>query len=85
MGGGELACDETCQLDPSGCHAYTCGNGVADGSDACDGPDVNGETCENQGYDGGTLDCLANERLGGVKYPGLAGLWFPALRDFPPD
>jgi len=38
-----------------------------------------------QGYDGGTLDCLANERLGGVKYPGLAGLWSPALRDFPPD
>ncbi len=34
---------------------------------------------------GGTLDCLANERLGGVKYPGLAGLWSPALRDFPPD
>ena len=23
-----------------------------------------------QGHYGGTLDCLANERLGGVKYPG---------------
>ena len=57
LGGGELACDDTCQMDTSGCLAYTCGNGVLDGSEECDGADAGGETCENLGYDGGTLAC----------------------------
>ena len=28
----------------------TCGNGVLDNGEACDGPDLNGLTCEDQGY-----------------------------------
>ncbi|MFH2007106.1 MAG: DUF4215 domain-containing protein [bacterium] len=57
LGGGALACDGTCQLDTSGCQAFTCGNGVADGAEECDGADTGGETCEHLGYDGGTLAC----------------------------
>lgn len=35
-----------------------CGNGVLDGTEVCDAPDVGGQTCASQGFDGGTLDCL---------------------------
>ncbi len=35
-----------------------CGNGVLDGAEACDNPDVGGETCVSQGFDGGIIACL---------------------------
>lgn len=35
----------------------TCGNGVKDPGEACDGSDLGGESCVTQGYVGGTLGC----------------------------
>lgn len=34
-----------------------CGNGVIDGDEVCDFPDLDGETCQSQGYDAGDLQC----------------------------
>jgi hypothetical protein len=35
----------------------TCGNGVADPGETCDGTDLGGETCVTRGFMDGTLDC----------------------------
>ncbi len=35
----------------------TCGNGVIEGTEQCDGQDLNGFTCETLGNSGGTLQC----------------------------
>lgn len=35
----------------------TCGNGVADGLDQCDGSDLDGNTCRTLGFISGTLAC----------------------------
>ncbi len=35
----------------------TCGDGVAEGNEVCDGADLRGETCGSQGCTGGTLLC----------------------------
>jgi hypothetical protein len=35
----------------------TCGNGVADGLDQCDGADLDGNTCRTLGFISGTLGC----------------------------
>jgi len=37
-----------------------CGNGVREGLELCDGADLGGETCQGQGFDGGTLVCNAS-------------------------
>ncbi len=37
-----------------------CGNGIQEGSEQCDGSDLNGQTCQSQGYSGGTLACTAS-------------------------
>lgn len=37
-----------------------CGNGVLDGTDACDNPDFGGESCQTQGFDGGAISCEAD-------------------------
>jgi hypothetical protein len=34
-----------------------CGNGLKDGNDSCDGPDLGGKTCASFGFAGGTLVC----------------------------
>jgi hypothetical protein len=34
-----------------------CGNGVQEGAEQCDGGDLNGESCQTQGYNSGTLSC----------------------------
>lgn len=34
-----------------------CGNGTIEGTEECDGSNLDGETCESLGYDGGTLSC----------------------------
>ncbi|MCK6546169.1 hypothetical protein L6R52_09895 [Myxococcota bacterium] len=59
--GGALACSASRQLDLSGC-TFTlpsCGNGVRDPGEACDGAAL-GTTCLDGGYSGGTLGCHAN-------------------------
>ena len=37
-----------------------CGNNVREGSEACDGSDLAGSSCEAQGFDQGTLRCANN-------------------------
>lgn len=34
-----------------------CGNGTIDAGEQCDGTNLNGQTCQSQGYGGGTLAC----------------------------
>ncbi len=60
--GGTLGCAADCSaLDTSACDPpATCGNGALDGVETCDGADLGGETCETQGFPGGTLTCLGN-------------------------
>lgn len=36
-----------------------CGDGVRNGPEACDGSDLNGQSCISLGFTGGTLGCLA--------------------------
>jgi parallel beta-helix repeat protein len=36
-----------------------CGNDIREGTEACDGTDLAGETCISQGFDAGTLSCTA--------------------------
>jgi len=49
---GSSTSDDT--LDDTG---STCGNGVVDPDEDCDGLDLAGGTCEALGFDGGTLSC----------------------------
>ncbi len=61
-GQGAPACGMDCRLDPSTCPALdTCGNGIQEGTEACDGTDLGSATCESLGFSGGgTLHCNAN-------------------------
>ena len=34
-----------------------CGNGIADGNEACDGADLSGNSCSTFGYKTGSLSC----------------------------
>ena len=38
----------------------TCGDGIVNSPEVCDGSNLNGKTCLTQGYAGGTLACAAN-------------------------
>lgn len=47
-------------LDPdtqNPCSPFTCGNGVVEYGEECDGASTGGETCEGLGYEGGQLHC----------------------------
>ncbi len=61
--GGTLACNSTCSgFDTSGCTTgggAVCGNGVLETGEVCDGADLGGQTCQSQGFAGGTLSCNA--------------------------
>jgi calcineurin-like phosphoesterase family protein/purple acid phosphatase-like protein/PKD domain-containing protein len=37
-----------------------CGNGIREGTEVCDGTQLNGETCQSLGFSSGTLHCRAN-------------------------
>ncbi len=60
--GGELGCASNCQtFDTSSCTAApTCGDGLLNGTEICDGTDVGGNTCELLGRTAGTLRCATN-------------------------
>jgi len=61
--GGELGCADDCSFDISGCMDTPppCGNGALDPGEACDGANLDGETCVTQGFPGGgTLACNDN-------------------------
>jgi hypothetical protein len=47
----------SCTLDTSGCGV--CGDGVRNGSEACDGDDLGGDGCNSFGFYGGELRCTA--------------------------
>ncbi|MGC4120806.1 MAG: lamin tail domain-containing protein [Myxococcales bacterium] len=59
---GTLKCNATtCKLDTSSCTAApTCGNTTIDGTEQCDGSNLNGKSCLTQGFASGTLSCNAN-------------------------
>ncbi len=40
--------------------APVCGNGIVELGEACDGPNLDGQTCTSQGYGGGTLSCTSS-------------------------
>ena len=50
----------TCRTN---CKRPFCGDGVLDITEECEGSDLGGETCELEGYDAGTLRCVAGECL----------------------
>jgi cysteine-rich repeat protein len=55
-GDGATDCDdETCSQDPS-CGAR-CGDAEINAGEQCDGANLNGQSCESFGFDGGTLSC----------------------------
>lgn len=62
FGGGTLKCRVDCKgVDTSGCTPLaTCGNGVKEGSEQCDGAQLGGQTCTGLGFDGGTLACTGS-------------------------
>ena len=58
--GGTLACTPTCTFDTALCVAPSCENDVREGSEECDGTDLDGKTCADiDGFKSGTLACNA--------------------------
>jgi hypothetical protein len=57
--GGTLSCTASCTFDASACTGGQddCGNGTIDDGEDCDSGDLDGWTCEDEGFDGGTLAC----------------------------
>lgn len=60
-GEGSGTCSEdlaTCQADLAACLALpVCGNGVIEDGEDCDAGDMDGQTCQTQGFEGGELAC----------------------------
>jgi subtilisin-like proprotein convertase family protein len=50
-----LGCNADCTFDQTMCD--TCGNGTVEGADQCDGNALGAQTCADQGFTGGALDC----------------------------
>jgi hypothetical protein len=63
---GNTVCDasENCNSCPSDCPCPipepTCGDGLIDSGEDCDGSNLNGQTCLSQGFNSGTLSCNSN-------------------------
>jgi hypothetical protein len=78
LGAGTLSCKPDCRYDVSGCVApmAACGDGVAQGVEACDGSDLLSQTCSSLGLDQGTLGCTAScafDFSGCVPTPAVCG------------
>ena len=52
-----LGCNETNNNSTN--NQQSCGDQFAEGDETCDGLDLAGQTCESQGYSGGTLVCAS--------------------------
>ena len=48
---------QTCQTNLGSCQAATCGNGVAEFGEQCDGESLQGQTCQTEGFTYGKLAC----------------------------
>ena len=64
--GGVLRChppgtENACTFDLSQCSRPTCGNGLLEPGEECDGYDLNGQTCVGLGHDAGQLGCTGPE------------------------
>lgn len=62
-GNGAVDCNDTrCTLDPACLSQATCGNGLREGLEFCDGTDLGGASCATQGFlnDVGTLGCRSD-------------------------
>ena len=55
--GPEIECPYGCSGDS--CNNIFCGDGNVNGGEQCDGGDLDGEDCQDQGFEGGTLQCSA--------------------------
>jgi len=53
--GQDQVCTDGCAADK--CKQISCGDGVKQAGEACDGNDFGGQTCQSQGHDGGQLSC----------------------------
>ena len=64
--GGSLLCSDDCsEYDFNQCEGEdVCGNGVIGDGELCESSNIRGRTCENEGYEGGTLKC----RIDCIKY-----------------
>lgn len=56
---GTLGCTGTCTFDESFCASggAVCGNGRVEQGETCDGQDLDGKTCQTEGFTGGALGC----------------------------
>jgi len=55
---GQIDCNDSDCAENSACvTAPNCGNGLIDPDEECDGPDLNGQSCEGLGLGTGTLTC----------------------------
>jgi hypothetical protein len=58
--GGTLGCSSRCDIDTSGCgrtNPGVCGDGVVNSGESCDGDDLSGLTCQDYGFESGSLSC----------------------------
>jgi hypothetical protein len=80
LGSGNLGCKLNCLgFETGGCSGpASCGDGTKDGSEVCDGNDLDGQTCETIGAGTGTLACAANcvifDTTGCICAPSCGGL-----------
>jgi hypothetical protein len=69
--------------DGDGDPGPSCGNGVLDPGETCDGNDFNGATCQGLGYDMGTLTCtncaVSTATCSNAPQPGLGQLYSHCL------
>jgi hypothetical protein len=55
---GSLSCDPDCTIDTGNCSV--CGDGVVTGAEVCEPGVLGGATCLTEGFDGGSLACMAD-------------------------
>ena len=58
--GGTLRCNADCTFDVTECTLASCGNGVAEEGEACDGADLGAGSCSSIGYGGGDIACTSD-------------------------